>query len=321
MLGDTDNTSTRRGELSTTTDGDDVDSSRESNHEYVSPSRHDDTVAKAAELVRDLDLDRGCLVADLGAGTGVVSNSLRETGLAYHGLEAHPVAVDVMHQAGIDATRCNLDNFEEVQSVLDQFENVGALIMLDVIADLVQPHQLLSGLSAWSLKHGEPALVVSVPNVAHFDLGLRLLCGVWTQTETGLLDSNHLRFFTESTLQRMFERCGWELVAQNNLSTSKTDQYDPDLNDALPAEMIGALRVLSEAYNPHAAVQQFVWTLRPMPVNALPTTFLEAVGEADEQPDSGSPLEDRTDCQRLSGVGRPRGQRNQSPRRKAPSLA
>jgi hypothetical protein len=127
-------------------------------------------------------------------------------------------------------------------------------------------------------------LVVSVSNVAHFDLGLRLLCGAWTPTEDGLLDSTHLRFFTETTLQRMFERCGWEVLARNNFSTTKTDQYDPDLNDELPAEMIGALRVLSEAYNPHAAVQQFVWALKPVPINAIPSTFLEAVDEADDQP-------------------------------------
>jgi len=284
MLGDTEDTSARRGELPIATDGADGNSSREPSYEYAPPSQHDGTVANAAELVRDLNLDRGSTVADLGAGTAMVSHALRETGLAYHGLAIDPMAMDLMHQAGIDATGCDLDNFEEVQSVLDQLEHVGALVILDVIDSLAQPHQLLSGLSAWSLKHGEPALVVSVPNVAHFDLGLRLLCGAWTPTENGLLDSTHLRFFTETTLQRMFERCGWEVLARNNFSTTRTDQYDPDLNDELPAEMIGALRVLSEAYNPHAAVQQFVWALKPVPVNALPSTFLEAVGEADDQP-------------------------------------
>jgi hypothetical protein len=293
MLGSTEDTTSGRGELRIATDGSKVNSSRESKYDYTYPFQHDSTVANAAELVRDLALDQGSTVADLGAGTAVVSYALRDTGFSYHGLEIHPVAVDLMHQAGIDATICDLSNIEEVQSVLDQLDNVGALMMLDVIEHLTQPQQLLSGLSAWALKHGEPALVVSVPNVTHFDLGLRLLCGQWTPTDTGLLDSTHLRFFTETTLQRMFERCGWEVVARNNFSTTKTDQYDPDLNDELPTEMIGALRVLSEAYNPHAAVQQFVWALKAIPVSTLPATYLEAVGDAEDHaaPDSHSNAE------------------------------
>jgi len=281
MLGSNGDATDLRGHLDVATDGSKVNSSRESKYDYTYSFQHDSTVAKAAELVRDLELNQGSTVADLGAGTAVVSYALRETGLAYHGLEIHPVAVDLMHKAGIEATRCDLSDIEEVVSVLDKLDDVGVLMMLDVIEHLVQPQQLLSGLSAWSLKHGEPALVVSVPNVAHFDLGLRLLCGQWNPTETGLLDSTHLRFFTETTLQRMFERSGWMVVARNNFNAARSDQYDPDLNDGLPTEMIGALRVLSEAYNPHAAVQQFVWALKPLPINALPETYIEAVGDSD----------------------------------------
>jgi len=186
-----------------------------------------------------------------------------------------------MHEAGIEATQCDLTDVDTVQSVLDDVGDVGALMMLDVIEHLTQPQELLGPLSSWSLKHGEPALVVSVPNVAHFDLALRLLCGKWVPTETGMLDSTHLRFFTEETLERMFERCGWKVVERNNFNTLHTDQYDDELNDTLPAEMIGALRVLAETYNPNPIVQQFVWALRPFPVADLPTTYLQAVGGPD----------------------------------------
>jgi hypothetical protein len=133
------------------------------------------------------------------------------------------------------------------------------------------------------MKNGNPLLVVSVPHVAHFDLGLRLLSGQWVPTETGLLDSTHLRFFTEETLARMVERCGWQVVARDDFSTVRSDQYDAEFNDSMPVEMIGALRVLSESNNPNAAVQQFVWAMRPVPVPAQPTTYLEAVGRPTEE--------------------------------------
>ena len=115
----------------------------------------------------------------------------------------------------------------------------------------------------------------------------------------------------------MFERCGWRVVARDDFSTVRTDQYDAELNDGLPVEMIGALRVLSETYNPNAPVQQFVWAMRPVPVAAPPTTFLEAVGQAEG---SGPgcvhpPSDDVRPVTRLPGLGRPDGQRDQSPHR------
>ncbi len=277
---------------------------RASDFDYVYPFEHESAVANAAGLIGDLNLSRRSTVVDLGAGTAVVSHPLRMAGINYHGLEIHPVAVDLMHEAGIEATRCDLSDFDAVQTVLDDLGHVGAMTLLDVIEHLTQPHELLAPLSAWSLKHGEPRLVVSVPNVAHFDLGLRLLCGRWTLSDTGLLDSTHLRFFTEKTLQRMFERCGWRVVARNDFVSVRTDQYDVGLNDGLPVEMIGALRALAESYNPHAATQQFVWTLAPFPVSAPPTTYLEAMAEPEGDPDlDAEPNDNRAVRAYLASVG------------------
>jgi 2-polyprenyl-3-methyl-5-hydroxy-6-metoxy-1,4-benzoquinol methylase len=249
--------------------------------DYVYPFQHDSAIGHAASLVRTLVVDRDSTVVDLGAGTAVVSHALREAGIAYHGLELNPVAVDLMHGAGIEATLTDLTDLDVVQSTLDDLGSVGAMMILDVIEHLTQPQQLLSALSAWSLKHGEPPLIVSVPNVAHFDLALRLLCGRWTLTDTGMLDSTHLRFFTEETLERMVRRCGWRVAARDDFHALETDQYDAELNDGLPAELVGALRTLSEAFNPNPTVQQFVWALKPIPVTDPPTTYLQAVGRGE----------------------------------------
>jgi len=262
--------------------------------DYVYPFEHESAVAYAAELVRALPLGHQNTVVDLGAGTAVVNYALRDADIAYHGLDIHPVAVDLMREAGINATQCDLTDVTEVQNTLDEIGDIGALLLLDVIEHLVQPQHLLAALSDWALKHNEPTLVVSVPNATHFDLGLGLLCGRWVPTERGLLDSTHLRFYTELTLMRLFRRCGWRVVARNDFSTLRTEQYDADLIDALPAEMVGALNVLARTYNPNAAVQQFVWELKPFPVATPPATFLQAVGDVEgsaqeDSPANGSP--------------------------------
>ena len=156
-------------------------------------------------------------------------------------------------------------------------------MLLDVLQHLHEPQELLSALSTWAMDHGEPTLVASVPNVAHFDVGLRLLCGRWIPTESGLLDSTHIRFFTEETLANLFERTGWELVARADYLDLRSDQYDPRLADAMAMETIGMIRVLAASINPNASVNQYVWALRPVRVEHPPSSYLDAVGLTESQ--------------------------------------
>ncbi len=260
---------------------------KESDYEYFYPYEHDSAVANAAGLVRDLLPDRQSTVVDLGAGSGIVSHALGEVGCPYLGLEIDPVGRDLMEAQGIPARPCDLTDLGGLQATLDEVDDVGAFLLLDVLEHLVEPQRLLAALSEWSLKHGSPLLVVSVPNVAHFDVGLRLLVGTWEPRATGLLDSTHLRFFTEQTLERMTERCGWRMVARHDFSAVHSDQYDPELNEELPVEMVGALRVLADSHNPHTSVKQFVWALQPVPVTDPPESFLEAVETAPQAGPSG----------------------------------
>jgi 2-polyprenyl-3-methyl-5-hydroxy-6-metoxy-1,4-benzoquinol methylase len=293
-------------------------------YDYIYPYQHESAVAHAAGLVRDLGLAPTDTVVDLGAGTAVVSHALREAGLSYHGLEIHEVAVDLMREAGIAATQCDLTDLSAVEMALNDIGNIGALMLIDVIEHLTQPEQLLAALASWSLKHGEPQLVVSVPNVAHFDLALRLLCGQWIPSETGMLDSTHLRFFTAETLERMFERCGWRVENRNDFLAIRTDQYDRELNERLPAELIGALRVVAESFNSNPNVQQFVWSLRPFPVTTPPTTFLQAVGRPKDAPEpdfeSGDDHAVRSYLMSIGLVAQENTRRNQVPPPSSSSL-
>ena len=258
-----------------------LDLGGEKPYDYFYDYQHESALGNAAGLVRDLVVDRTSTIVDLGAGSGIVSHALRDLGVGYHGLEIHPVAVEAMHKRGIDATQVDLSDLEAVQSALDGVEHVGGLLLLDVLEHLLQPQDLMVALSTWALEHGRPTLVVSVPNVSHFDVALRLLAGRWIPSTRGLLDATHIRFFTEELLTNLVHRTGWEIVARDNFSALKTDQYDTPLADAMPPEMIGALRVLSDAENPNAAVQQFVWALRPVPLGTPPASYLEAVGPSE----------------------------------------
>ena len=241
----------------------------------------------AVGLIRDLQPDRSRTIVDLGAGAGLISKPIEELGIHYHGLDIHPVAVESMRDQGISASQCDVSDLDAVRSSLDSLGDIGSFLLIDVLEHLLEPQELLLALSEWALKHDEPTLVISVPNVSHFDIALRLLAGRWLPTTTGILDSTHIRFFTEETLTNLVLRSGWEIVARDNYATVKSDQYDVSLADALPPEMVGALRVLSGIENPNAAVQQFVWALRPVPVTNAPRNYLKAVGASEREANRG----------------------------------
>ncbi len=227
--------------------------------------------ASGARPVRDGKDFEPLRPLDLGSAAAKVTSLVREITV-----DPERLVVDL-------AAESDLTDFEALEGSLDELGDIGTLLLVDSIEQIPQPQELLAGLSGWALKHGEPMLVVSVPNVAHFDLAMRLLCGRWDLAEAGLVDSTHLRFFTEATLRRLLERSGWQLVARDDLQALRSDQYPASVNDELPEEMVGAMRVLSQGYNPNWAVQRFIWALSPQPVKNPPASYLDAVGPRSER--------------------------------------
>ena len=172
-----------------------------------------------------------------------------------------------MHEAGIDATQCDLTDFEAVQSALDDIGNVGAMTLLDVIEHLTQPQRAALRPVGVVAEARRAPLVVSVPNVAHFDLGLRLLCGRWIPSDTGLLDSTHLRFFTEKTLAahaRALRVAGGrprQLSAHSHRPVRRRAQRRAAGRDDRRAAC-----PVRDVQPQQASVQQFVWALKPVPI-------------------------------------------------------
>jgi hypothetical protein len=228
---------------------------------------HDAVIANAAGLVAKFGNDPDRLIVNLCTGSDVERDALLSDDIVSKALENHPESARRIKVATIDAVQCAVTDFAALEHTLDELGDVSAFLLLDVIDKLPQPQQLLADLSAWSIAHGNAVLFASVPNVGHFDLGLRLLFGEWTPSNTALLGSEPRHFFTETTLTQLFERSGWKLMAHEDVRSVRSESYDPELHDNLPEEMIGALRVLSETYNPQWAVEHFVWALSPVDID------------------------------------------------------
>ena len=227
----------------------------------------DGVIANAAGLVARFSNDPDRLIVNLCFGSDMERDARVSDDIAANALENHPESARRIKVATIDAVQCAVTEFDALKHTLDELVDISAFLLLDVIDKLPRPQQLLADLSAWSLAHGNAVLFASVPNIGHFDLGLRLLFGEWDPSHTGLDESVPRHFFTEPSLKQLFERSGWKLMAHEDFRSVRSEAYDPELHDSLPEEMIGALRVLSEAYNPQWAVEHFVWALSPVEID------------------------------------------------------
>ena len=173
-----------------------------------------------------------------------------------------------------------------LKTALDGIDDIGGVVLVEVLQHLADPQELLTALAAWSLDHGSPSLVITVPHVAHVDMGLKLLCGHFEVQQSGPLNPANLRFFTEETLQRLVDRSGWNVVRRDDLHSLYSEEYEAGLRDGLPEEMMGALQATAQAVNPNWSVTHFVWALEPRPVDMAPTSYGEAVVPTEPTPTS-----------------------------------
>lgn len=85
------------------------------------------------------------------------------------------------------------------------------IVYADVLEHLRRPLDVL--LRHYRYLSPDGSVVASVPNVRSHEVLLPLLfSGVWRYQTAGVLDENHLRFFTRRTAHEMLERGGYEPV-------------------------------------------------------------------------------------------------------------
>jgi GT2 family glycosyltransferase/tetratricopeptide (TPR) repeat protein len=99
----------------------------------------------------------------------------------------------------------------DVETLTDRFQPASFDIIVcgDVLEHLREPAALLRRARTWLKSDGR--LVTSIPNVRHHSAVRGLLEGNWTYESAGLLDRDHLRFFTRREIEKLFFRAGFEV--------------------------------------------------------------------------------------------------------------
>jgi len=136
---------------------------------------------------------------DVGCGAGITSEYLKQ-----HIGVTHTVGIE--QQAEIaEQARTRLDAVYTLSAESDDLPfqplDFDLLLFADILEHLIDPWRTLKKYLQF-LKPGGLVLI-SVPNVQNWKMIFNLIRGRWNYSSSGLLDRDHLRFFTMKTARQM----------------------------------------------------------------------------------------------------------------------
>ena len=160
-------------------------------------------------------------VLDIGCGEGGFLKAVKNK------TKAETWGVEMMSELE-DVAKANTDHFlsGKIEDVLtDLPDNYFDCITLnDVLEHLIEPTDVLKLIKPKLSPKG--VLIASIPNVRFVSNLRRLLIQKdWQYCESGILDSTHLRFFTQKSMKRMFEDAGYEVLYQKGLNKDKSLKF------------------------------------------------------------------------------------------------
>jgi len=156
-----------------------------------------------------LDARPGAHILDVGCGAGANARRIRERAPLSRvvGIEPNPHAAQLARAACSEVFEGTLADWID-SAPQGSFD---ALLLADVLEHTVDPIGFLRSFS--ELPALRPAtLVLSVPNYGVWYNRLRTLAGRFEYSWSGLYDRTHLRFFTRSSIHKLLEYAGFELL-------------------------------------------------------------------------------------------------------------
>lgn len=237
---------------------------------YDNPFYHDNVYGHVVALLQDYSAGEQGLHLDIGCGFGRIAEHIRDQlRREYIGFDRDHDALASLNERGFSGVVLDLADLAAAEAAIAAAiagRKVVSISIIDTLEHIYNGADILAMLRRIALETAA-LLVVSVPNVTHRDVGFKLAFGKWDYTDAGLLDSTHVRFFSDSLVHSLLRSSGWHLIGENNVILNKSDQHFPALHPALTegTPLHDYLARLRDGVNSSACVNQFVGAYLPGP--------------------------------------------------------
>jgi len=195
----------------------------------------------------------GSRVLELGCSSGYLSGYMEQgLGCRVTGLEFDADAVAIAAQRCSEVYAADLDDPDALE-VARASAPYDVLLAAAVLEHLKYPDRVLERAKAL-LKPGA-RVIISLPNIAHWSIRLKLLAGQFDYEDYGIMDRTHVHFYTARTGRALLEAQGYAvdelLIAgswlQNQLLHLATLRKQPPPSPVLPGLLAYELIYVSHA--------------------------------------------------------------------------
>jgi glycosyltransferase involved in cell wall biosynthesis len=196
-------------------------------------------------------------VLDLGCSDGVVAEQLRALG-------HHVTGVDLIAHEGVKE---RVDRFIEADLDLGLPPQVegpfDVVLAADVLEHVRRPDRILEQVMPLITPDG--TLITSVPNFGHWYPRARVALGRFDYDRRGILDRDHIRFFTRLSFERLANRSGYTVVrrASTGLPLEVVDRGGKGAGTGRLVEAVSKLDRAATRVRPGLFAYQFLYELRP----------------------------------------------------------
>ncbi len=145
---------------------------------------------------------------DVGAGSGVLCEFMKEKYKEVYGCDISDEAVKNLKDKGINAFKIDLNNedFPFEDGYFDAVSHLG------VIEHVINPPMLVNKIHRILRKGG--VFIISTPNIAYIKHRIRAIIGKSPSTsdDTTIYKGGHLHYFTFSEMRELLEKAGFKVV-------------------------------------------------------------------------------------------------------------
>lgn len=186
----------------------------------IDPSNKNNSHSLTIDFIAEAAGDTSFEILDVGCSAGYLGEYLRAQGHHVTGIDITPEAIEKAAEFLNEAHCMKVEDY----FAANPERKFDVVIFGDVLEHVTNAEEVLR-LTTRALKP-RGRVIASIPNVAHLAVRAMLLEGRWEYADLGLLDRDHVRFFTRSSIHKLFEDSGYDVndIRSTNLSVETVDE-------------------------------------------------------------------------------------------------
>ena len=206
-------------------------------------------------------------VLEIGTASGYIAKILSERGCKITGIEENPTLADSAKEFTEKIIVGDIETLDLTKNLGN--EKYDVILLGDVLEHLKHPEKLLKKLHDFLNDDGY--LVCSIPNISHILIRLKLLNGEFNYESTGLMDEDHLKFYTLKTIISMLAKGKFKI---QKLCKVKQEFHLIHRND-IDSSKIPQVLVDCIVNDPESLTYQYVFTAVPSSNYTASSSFKE----------------------------------------------